>query len=350
MAVRARGLPPALLYLLASSFTLQSFLIHWQGGLRFDLDSILAFAVPRPYAYRVLTPLLVRAVSALIPERVARAVVDSYGHGILEFVTSRAGCAGPPTMRFVAATWLMLGALWGTALVWRALLRSMFRERALLADVVPAVAVLALPTTFTGGGFIYDFPELMLVSAAFLAFLRRRWVLWYVLLFFAVLNKEASALMMVWWIAARPSLPRATWWRHTIASGVLAGSIVGALWWTFRLTPGFVAQPNFEHNLRYWASLRWLLATQDTFGTALPLPIAFNLLNLAALYAMWARGKAHVPSEVARAFALSAVAVAPLLLLFGFENEIRVFAIAVPPLVALAGGAVASLYPAVESS
>ncbi len=345
MAARARVLPPALVYFLASSFTLQSFLIHWEGGLRFELDSILAFAVPRPYAYRVLAPLLVRAVCAVIPERVAQAVVESYGHGIVEFAASRAGCAGPPTMRFVAATWLMLGALWGTALVWRALLRSIFRERALLADVVPAIAILALPATFTGGGFIYDFPELALVSAAFLAFQRRRWVLWYVLLFVAVLNKEASALMMVWWIAARSSLPRATWWRHTIASGALAASVVATLWLAFRHTLGYVAQPNFEHNVRYWASLRWLVATQDAFGTALPFPIAFNLVNLAALYAVWARGKAHVPAEVARAFALSALTVAPLLLLFGFENEIRVFAIAAPPLVVLAGGALSSLYP-----
>jgi hypothetical protein len=345
MAARARGLLPALFYLVASSFTLQSFLVHWEGGLRFELDAALSFTLSRPYAYRVLTPLLVRGASALVPGGVAQAAIDRWGHGILGFAASRAGCAGPPTIQFLVATWLMLAALWGAALVWRSLLRDAFPRRALLADVVPGLAVLMLPATFTGGGFFYDFPELLLVSGAFLAFVRRRWALWYLLLLLAVLNKEASALIVVWWLAARPSLPRRSWWLHAVASGALAASMIAGLWWTFRDNPGFVAQPNFVHNVRYLASLRWLIATQDAFGTALPFPVAFNALNLAALGAIWSRGRSRVPPDVARAFACSCAAVAPLLLLFGFENEIRVFAIAVPPLVLLAGGTMDSLYP-----
>jgi len=348
MAARARGLLAALLYLLAASFTLQSFLVHWEGGLRFEIEPTLAFAMPRPYVYRVLTPRLVRAIARALPAGAAQSAVGHWGHGVLGMVASHAGCPGPPTIQFLVATWLMLAALWGTALVWRALLRTGFPERGLLVDVMPALVLLALPATFTGGGFLYDFPEMLLVSAGFLAFTRRNWTLWYALLPLAVLNKEASALMVVWWLAALPSLPRRAWWSHAGASAALAATLILALWWRFRESPGYVAQPNFAHNLRYWASLRWLFSTHDAFGTALPFPVAFNALNLGLLWAVWSRGKRHVPAEVARAFALSCAAVAPLLVLFGFENEIRVFAIALPPLILLAGGATHSLYGPVD--
>jgi hypothetical protein len=348
MAARARGLLPALLYLVASLFALQSFLVHWEGGLRFELEPTLAFAMPRPYAYRVLVPLLIRGFASAIPAPAARWAVAHWGHGVPGFAAARAGCAGPPTLGFLVATWLMLGSLWGAAHVWRALLRRTFPGRAAMADVLPALALLALPATFAGGGFIYDFPELLLVSASFLALRSRRWALWYALLPLAVLNKEASALVVVWWIAELPSLPRRSWWRHMLASAALAGCVVVALWWVFRESPGFVAQPNFGHNLRYWASLRWLLATQDAFGTGLPVPVAFNAVNLACVGALWSSGRRHVPAEVARAFAVSCAAVAPLLLLFGFEDEIRVFAVAAPPLVVLAGGVASSFYLPVE--
>jgi hypothetical protein len=209
---------------------------------------------------------------------------------------------------------------------------------------MPALALLALPLAFTGGGFLYDFPEIFFVSALFSALVQRRWVLWYALLPVAILNKEATALVVVWLLATLPSMRKAHVWRHLLASTGVAASVVACLWWYFRQTPGFVAQPNLFHNLRYWASLEWVVATQDAFGTALPLPVSFNAINLASVWLIWSHGKRRVPPEVARAFVLSCVAVAPLLLCFGFENEIRTCAVAAPPLVLLASAVVGGLY------
>jgi hypothetical protein len=311
-----------------------------------ELESLLALSAPRPYVYRILSPLLVRSIAGLIPHGIGAALLGAWGHGVTGLAFLRTGNAGPPSLPFLVATWWMLATLWGTAMVWRALVRWAFPNRPWIADALPAMAVLMLPATFTGGGFLYDFPELLLVSACFLALVRKKWAAFYVLLPLAVLNKEASVLLVTWWLGFRDGFPKRAWWMHAALSTALGAAIVAALWWAFRDRPGYVAQPNFLHNLRYWSSLRWAFASQDAFGTAVPLPVAFNLVNLAVLWGVWSCGERRVPREVTRAFAWSAALVFPLLLLFGFENEIRVFAVAIPPLVVIGAGAVDGLYPA----
>jgi hypothetical protein len=344
MTAALRALFVPFFYLIVSSFTLQSFLTHWGGKLASELSSTLAFSEPRPYAYRVLSPLVVNGVTALLPQSWTSALLESWGHGVLGLAVSRAGCFGPPTFAFLVDTWWMLGGLWATALVWRALVRWAFPGRALLADAVPALGILMLPATFTGGGFLYDFADLFFVSACFWAFVQSKWAVWYALLPLAILNKEASVLVVTWWLAVRGTTPKRAWLGHVTASTLLGGAVVAGLWWTFRARAGFLAQPNFLHNLRYWASFGWLFASQDGFGTAVPLPVAFNVVNLAVLWSAWSIGRPRAPQPVVRAFSWSALVVCPLLLLFGFENEIRVFTVAMPSLLVIGAGAVDSLY------
>ncbi len=295
-------------YVAVSVFVLRCFMRA--TSLADDLPYVLTFSTPRPYVYRVLTPLVLRALVAVLPSSDPLRVSEG----------------------------LMLAALVGTALVWRALVLTAFPNRQGLADVVPIVALAALPATFVIGGFIYDFPELLLTSACYLAFVRGRWKAWYVLLPLTVLNKEASVLVVVWWLSMRGEMPTRTWWLHVAASSALGGAIVVALWLSFRHHPGFTMQPNRAHNLHYWRSLKWLSATRDVVGIGVRLPIAFHVFNLAVIGGVVASSR--VPKAVKRAFGWSVLAVAPLFLSFGFENEIRVFAVAIPPLVLIFAAAI----------
>jgi hypothetical protein len=344
MATALRAILVAVVYLVASSFTLQSFLTHWSGKLGAELESTLTFAQARPYVYRVLSPLIVNGLAAIIPRRLASVLLGGWGHGVTGFAVSRSGCPGPPSLELVASIWLMLGGLWGAALTWRALVGWAFPNRALLSDAMPVIALLLLPATFTGGGFLYDFSDLFFVSACFLAFVQGKRSVFYALFALAILNKESSALAVIWWLAMSGTMPKRTWWVHTSATAALGAALVACLWWIFRARIGFVAQPNFLHNLRYWASLKWVFAFQDPFGTALPLPVAFNVVNLAALWAVWSIGRRRVPPMVGRAFIWAIATVGPLLLLFGFENEMRVFSIAIPPLIVIGAGAADAMY------
>jgi hypothetical protein len=344
-AVLARRAFVPLLYGVASGFTLLSFLAHWGVKLDWDLDSVLRFAKPRPYVYRVLSPLIVDAITAALPRRWAPALVAQWGYGVPALLAFEHRCGTEPKLAFVVSTWLMFASLWGAAMVWRALIRWALPERPIaLADAVPAIALLLLPATFAGGGFLYDLPELFFASLCFLAFVRARWAVWYPLLVVSILNKEATVLVVVWWLAQRRALAKRTFWTHAPLSVAVGGATVLALWWAFRASPGFVGQPNFAHNVEYWASLRGLFASHDEFALGIPLPVGAHILNVAAAVLVWRFGKDRVPSVVGPSFVWSLVAVAPLALLFGFENEVRVFAVAAPAFVVLGAGVVDALY------
>jgi hypothetical protein len=222
-----------------------------------------------------------------------------------------------------------------------------------LADAVPVIALLLLPVTFAGGGFLYDLPELFFVSACFLAFVRARWAFWYPLLALAILNKEASVLVVSWWLAythaPKDARGMRTFWLHAPLSAAVGAATVLFLWWAFRASPGYLAQPNFAHNFEYWTKLRGFTATHDAFAMGIPLPVAAHIVNIAVVILVWRFGKTRVPPVVAPAFLWSVVAVAPLALLFGFENEVRVFASAVPAFVVLGAGAIDALYTSPQS-
>jgi hypothetical protein len=338
-----------LLYGVASGSTLLFFLAHWGAKLSWDIDWVLRFARPRPYLYRVLSPLIVRAVVALLPSQWGPAIVSQWARGVPGLTAYEHRCGTEPTLSFLVSTWLMFAALWGAALVWRALVRWALpgRPRA-LADAAPIIALLLLPATFAGGGFLYDLPELFFVSACFLAFVRAKWAFWYPLLVLAILNKEASVLVVTWWLAQwgaqQDALGRRTFWVHAPLSAAVGGATVLALWWAFRAAPGYLGQPNFPHNVEYWASLRGFFATHDEFAMGIPLPVGAHILNVAFVVLVWRCGMRRVPAVVSPSFVWSVAAVAPLALLFGFENEVRVFAVAVPAFVILGAGALDALY------
>jgi uncharacterized membrane protein YeaQ/YmgE (transglycosylase-associated protein family) len=342
-AFRLAGL--SALYAVVSGVVLDIFLERWGAELGAVLPSVLRFEGAKPYVYRVLSPAIVNAVVALIPERAGAALLAVHlprsragANALSSALTVHRWPAGP-SLSVLVGIWLMFAALWGTLWAWRALVACALPRRPLLASAAPAIGLLALPVTFVGGGFLYDFPDLFLVSVASLAFVRRRWLLWYALLPLVVLNKEASVLVVVWWLAALGTLPRRQILVHSLASAVLGASVVLGLWYAFRSAPGAVVQTNLLANLRYWASFRWAFASDDLLGLGLTGPVATHFLNLGLLLGVWAYGRRRVPRLVERLFLASVAAVAPLFLLFGFENEVRVFALAFPALFVLGVGA-----------
>jgi len=342
-AFRIAGL--ATLYAVVSGVVLDVFLMRWGGPLGDDYPAVLRFEVARPYAYRVLSPAIVNAVTALMPHRAAEWLLSTRlprsrgGGGALSFALAEHHWRGEPDLSVLVGIGLMFAALWGTLWAWRALAAWALPGRPLLASGAPALALLALPATFVGSGFLYDFPDLFFVSVAMWAFVRHKWLLWYALLPVVVLNKEASVLVVAWWLAAIGTLPRRALWMHLTASVALGASFVGGLWWSFRSAPGVIAQGNLDPNLRYWLSFRWLFTSDDLLGLGLTSPVATHIVILVLLLGAWAYGRRRVPRLVERMFVVSVLAVTPALLLFGFENEVRVFAIAFPALFLLGVGA-----------
>jgi len=339
----------SMIYAVASGLVLDVFLTRWGGLLGDEYPSVLRFEVARPYAYRVLSPVIVNAVSACVPDRLAAALLGAClprsrgGGSALAFAMAQHHWRGEPSLQILVGIWLMFAALWGTLWAWRALAAWALPGRPLLASLAPAVGILALPATFVGGGFLYDFPDLFLVSVAMWAFVRQKWPVWYAILPCVVLNKEASVLVVGWWLAANESVPRERRWTHLAASLALGGGLIGVLVWAFRAAPGSAVQTNVQSNIPYWLSFRWLLSSDDLLGLGIPMPVATHVLILVLVVAAWANGRRRVPNLVERMLLVSVLAVAPLLVLFGFENQVRVFAMAFPSLFLLGVGAADSL-------
>src|SRR5262249_17786873 len=161
-----------------------------------------------------------------------------------------------------------------------------------------------------------DFPDLLLSSAAMWAFVRRRSALWFLFLTLAVLNREASVLIVVWWLAADRPLDK-TAVRHFVASAALGALALLGLLVAFRAAAGGGLQTNFKSNLAYWTSLQWALATDDWLGLGFPLPVGTHVVLLTAIGLFVFHGRHRAPPLVTRLFVSSLLVVFPLFLLFG---------------------------------
>jgi hypothetical protein len=194
-----RGASTALLYLCVAAVVSAAFLTAWGKSIGETLPSTLAFSTQRPFAYRVLTPWILEHLFTWAPrhslEAFLRKPLDAAGtERVVDAALQRYHFPPELDVELFVLDLFFVAVLVATAYVMRASLRWLGLPR-LLTLLGPAVFLLLLPLHFAGGGYVYDFPELLLASIATLSFVQRRWFVYYPTLVFAVLNKESSLLL-----------------------------------------------------------------------------------------------------------------------------------------------------------
>ncbi len=329
----------ALLYVVVASLTVNLFLSRW--GFRadtnpFSFQKLLAHTADRPYVFRVLTPAVINAIASQVPARVVDAIrrVDE-GREDPNMPTRSAKVrfhwGAESTAAHYVAYGILFASLLATLYVMRRLTRHVPGASGLFVDVAPAVAVIFLPLSFGRGGYIYDFPELLFCSLCLLALLERRWVLHYVVFALACLNKESDVLLGIYFLAI--------WARRLPLRGLLAHlglhAAIGIpiLAWqriAFAANPGHGAEYHLLDNLRFWFSpLPWG-AFWDIYSPLLPAPRPFNVLMLFLMAMLvFYRWREKQP-ELRHSMLLMLVALVPLLVAFGFHDEVRNLSIAFP--------------------
>lgn len=327
-----------LLYVLVSSAVLDAFVEQWALGDRWRpsrLSRTLDFETPRPIVYRVLTPWIVNGVSALLPEAMRTALAERARNLRRRYPGLREG----NDVEYGVAYYLTFLALLGTLLVWRANLLVLDRGSPLLAGAAPPLAMLAWPLAFMEGGFLYDAPELLLVSLALGFFLRSRWLGFYAVLPLCVLNKEADVVLPIWFVAAylidrdRRSLVR----HGLISLAVAAPPFLLVRWW-FRDAPALPITPRlWRLHLDFLLEPSTYWSWFEPYASHVRLPQGFNVFNLlvlAAIVVLAARARRlHLVLAI---FAVTVLVFLPFFLIYGYRDEIRVFAPAFPALVLLA--------------
>lgn len=324
-----------LVYAAVSAIVLNLFMLEWgfrSDNARFSFDRLITQTAHRPFVYRVLTPIVVRGVAAVVdaPTRPVRAALAPK----IAHMKARYGMHDAYELEQLVTYFLLLGVLVALLFVWREAGRAALPASPLLHDFAPLIALLLLPLTFIQGGYIYDFPELLLSSLAMLCLLQRRWRLFYAAFVLAALNKESNVLLAAPFAAAAwtAGLPRARIAAHAAIQVVVGSAILLGVRQVFAGNPGIETELHLFDNLRFFVSPVAYLNAFDIYAPLVLTPRGFNVVSLAIFGTLFAYHWRDKPLAVRRLLLATIGAIFPLYLAFGFRDEIRVFYMAATPL------------------
>jgi hypothetical protein len=323
-----------LLYVAVSAIVLNLFMLEWgfrSDNARFSFDRIVTQTAHRPFAYRVLMPLTIRGVAAVLDaptQPVRRALAPKIAH-----MRARYQLIDAYEFEQLVAYFLLLAILVGVLFVWRSIGATALPGPPLLHDIAPLIGLLLLPLTFIQGGYLYDFPELLLSSAAILCLLRRWWLLYYVAFVLAALNKESNVLLIgAFAAAAWPLLSRTRLAVHLAIQAAIAVAIVMGGRIIFAGNPGLEGELHLFDNLRFFLSPIAYANLFDIYAPLVLTPRGFNLVSLFVFGMLFAYRWRSKPPETRRILLALVALIAPLYLALGYRDEIRVFYMAAGPL------------------
>jgi hypothetical protein len=212
-------------------------------------------------------------------------------------------------------------------------------------DWAPVAALLVLPLSFSRGGYVYDFPELLLVTTAIGLLLERRWLSYYACFTLACLNKETAILLVVYCMALHwERMPRRGLLTHAGAHAMLGLPILAWQRFTFAPNPGANAEFQLWENVRFLLSPEPWTRFWDPYGPLLPFPGPLNVVSIvlftAAVFLFW-REKAR---RLRGAFVAMTSVLVPLLILYGTLDEVRNLSLVFPVAYLLACDTTARLY------
>jgi hypothetical protein len=308
---------------------------------------MLAFAADRPFAYRVLMPLLIRGIDAATPFWTVDAAMfeqrDAYRRLRLERGTEK---------RQLIAAALLLCSLLGTLYAARRVSKLVYpRMPDLAADLAPAVAVVFLPLTFIRGGYMYDFPELFFLFATLLALLKSRWWWYYALYALAVLNKESNVLVVLFFAAVGPlALSARQLRKHLILHMFVAGPLLASTRIAFAQHPGAQMENRLMQNIDFFLSPGSYFQFFEIYAPFVPVPRGFNIITMCAVAFLVACAWRRLPVVVRRLFFLVSLVAIPLYLVGSHTDEIRSLSLLFPALYLVAVHSVCSLYTHAERS
>jgi hypothetical protein len=341
----------ALLYAITAFFVLHIFMLNngWFRELSdsgFSFDRMVSFTADRPFAYRVLMPALINASACLFPKDFVRlhkkrltvhSPLAIYAQNKLFMHESIALKVHLEYVYLYLSLFFLLYSV-------RYLTKHIYAFPSVVSDVAPALALLFLPLTFTMGGHIYDFPELLLTALCLICIIKKKWVFYYIMFVLAILNKEVNVLLILFFIAfCRGTMAKKDILKHAALQVLIGATLV--LWVRFLfadnpLLPGL--HDYWKHNIRYWLNPKSYFLFWDAYHVGLPIfPRGSNIfLIIITAFFIFNKWK-DKPLQVKRLFIYTASFNIPLFLYGGSCDEIRALSLMFPAIYLLA---VYSLY------
>lgn len=347
MITRSQGrirLPIVLLYLLAASVLSNLYFTKMGGHLCVHVDASIDQTISRPFVYRLLTPALLRAGLGLVSEDARERLATSETIG--RIVQAYGWCSNDRAA-LMLSIYLFFFCTLATLFIWRSLLLCNEQRRSTgdpdinLVNFGPLLVLWLIPLMlFTKGAFVYDWPELLFASLLLLLYTREQWVAYYGVYVLALLNKETAILFCAlpivgFWLRREPRVLVA----HLGAHIVLGAMVLFAIRFLFVGHPGSHAFNHIAENIAYFLNIDHYIKFDDSLAPGLAWPRTYNIVNILVLVALLRQGLRFVDRPFVLYLGIMFVALLPLYLFAGWEDEVRVFIPVLPMLfLALAYG------------
>lgn len=280
----------------------------------------------RPYVYRQMLPELANIADQNVSPSIKLRLYEHQGSGLTAYLHS---ISASPTARnetyffryLVVYTLTFLFALLAVyAMSWLCLVLHMCEPAAIFA---PVILILLIPYFDSGGGNLYDFPELAFFALAAWIALKYDW--WWIIPVAALgaWNKESFALFL---LTLYPLIRR----RHSRVASLLALAVLIATYlcvsipirMRFAHNPGSTLEFHLLDQLRFFSHARtFIFSTEETYGMRAPL--AYSLLPLAIVIWTVRRAWRHLPTAIQQHAKIAALINIPLYYLFCLPAELR---------------------------
>ncbi len=320
-----------ILYGASSAATMDRFM-RANGGINNPhgggFDRYFAHQVHRPFAYRILLPSIVDVMAPVIEKNMTDGLRHRFiiGTPLKEYMGVRPDAPIDLTMsiRYHLGYFLSFASLVGLAFVLRALTLATIPGDVNLSNLAPLAFVLLLPLTFLHGGFLYDFPELLFLSASFLMMIRHRIFALSLITFLAVLNKESNVMIPVFYAAyVWNEIPKRVFIKRIGVLLLVASIAYAVVRYLARDAGGVVVMDHLARNLEFMGTAESWLAFFRAYGGLIEFPRGYNILLLSVLFLVFIHAWKNITAGMKRVFFVAMVANFLLVLAFGNRDEIR---------------------------
>ncbi|HHI02241.1 MAG: hypothetical protein DRP51_04285 [Candidatus Zixiibacteriota bacterium] len=346
----------ALLYFVVCLVVLNTFmdLNGFRGDSeRFGFNKMMTYTAERPFAYRVLTPVLINGIVSLIPESAIAKLEKDLLHdsNLLRYVDVTENWDAVLSAKYHLTYFYLFLCLLIAIYALRKLTGIICNPPAAVLDFAPALAFIFLPMTFIHGGYMYDFPELMFYIVTLVLILKSRWPLYYLIFPLAVLNKEVGFFIILFFAVLKfREMPKPVFWRHIAAQLIIGLAILVFIRILFADNPEPLYSSRIITNLLFWINPLSYFKFYETYAPLLGIPRGGNIISLFLLiFAVLYKWK-EKPVQIRTLFKYSAIVMLPLFLFLGNRDEIRGLALLFPLIYLLAVPTFIGLYNNLSSA
>ena len=319
------------LYLITSSITTHLYLEKFGKDISISTSQIMKFEAARPFAYRILTPSLLNWIDSHTPHNIKNKITQKSNGSPRDIrAIKQYSWHDSNVFLFILSYLFIATSLVLLQILWRHLLKRTIKLGKPSYDLAPALAILLLPMTFVKGAYIYDFPELIFATFCLIFFLEKKWIAYYITFSIACINKETSVLLGAWFLPLLLQKEFKSFAKHTAIHCILGLPILFSIRYHLSDLPGEAAQFNFYRNIEFWTSKYPWIRFEHLYAFNLPTPRTFNIINIILIVFPLSIYWRKLNAEMKRTFVASTASIFPLFLLFGLEDEVRVFMIALP--------------------